>query len=103
MGGFAWGAILGSQLDRLGPRATCLAGAACLGTGFSLAALSVQTESLPLLYLGGAVWGIANAWAYVPPVSTLIKWFPERKGFATGMCLVGYGGGEWKVVNEFEH
>jgi hypothetical protein len=65
------------------------------------------------LYLGGAIWGVANGWAYVPPVSTLIKWFPHKKaralaavaaaavgpksvraqGFASGACLMGYGGG----------
>ena len=62
-------------------------------SGFGLASLAVYNQSLPLLYLGGAVWGLANGWAYVPPVATLLKWFPDRKGFASGMCILGYGGG----------
>ena len=93
MGGFAWGALVGKYLDRFGPRASCLIGSTSLGVGYSLAALATQTGSLPMLYLGGTIWGLANGWAYVPPVSTLIKWFPDRKGFASGICLVGYGGG----------
>lgn len=68
-------------------------GATSLMSGFGLASLAVYNQSLPLLYLGGAVWGLANGWAYVPPVATLLKWFPDRKGFASGMCILGYGGG----------
>ena len=93
MGGFVWGAVFGKYLENFGPRASCLIGSTSLGLGFSLAALATQTGSLPLLYLGGTVWGLANGWAYVPPVSTLIKWFPDRKGFASGICILGYGGG----------
>jgi len=93
MGGFASGAILGRYLESYGPRVSCLAGATCLAGGFSLASAAVVTQNLPMLYLGGAVWGLANGWAYVPPISTLIKFFPEKKGMASGMCLLGYGGG----------
>jgi MFS family permease len=93
MGGFVWGAVLSNKLDLWGPRASCLAGAGCLGSGFGLVALAAETGSLPLLFAGGAVWGVANGLAYVPPVAMLLKWFPERKGFASGAALVGFGGG----------
>jgi MFS family permease len=93
MGGFAWGAIFGPLLDKYGPRVSCLIGAAGLSSGFLLASTAVQMQSLPLLYGSGLVWGISNGWAYVPSVSTLVKWFPDRKGFASGMCILGYGGG----------
>jgi len=93
MGGFAWGIVCGRYFETLGPRLCCLLGTACLGSGFGLASLGVYTHSLPLLYAGGLVWGMANGWAYVPPVATLLKWFPERRGFASGACLLGYGGG----------
>jgi MFS family permease len=93
MGGFAWGAVLGRQLDLLGPRVSCLVGACALTSGFSLASAAVALHNLPLLYVGGAVWGVANGWAYVPPVSTLVRWFPDRKGLASGLCILGYGGG----------
>ena len=91
MGGFVWGAVLGKYLDLFGPRATCVIGSLCFGAGFGLAAAAVNVGSLPLLCFGGAVWGLANGWAYVPPVATLLKWFPDRKGFASGACLVGFG------------
>jgi hypothetical protein len=93
MGGFAWGAVLGRQLDLLGPRVSCLVGACALTSGFSLASAAVAAHNLPLLYVGGAIWGVANGWAYVPPVSTLVRWFPDHKGLASGLCILGYGGG----------
>jgi MFS family permease len=93
MGGFVWGAILSNKLDQWGPRFSCLAGSVCLGSGFGLAALAANTGSLPVLFAGGAVWGVANGLAYVPPVAMLLKWYPERKGFASGAALVGFGGG----------
>lgn len=93
MGGFVWGALLSRRLEQWGPRASCLAGAACLGGGFALASAAVQSSSLPLLYAGGLVWGLSNGLAYVPPVAMLLKWYPDRKGFASGACLVGFGGG----------
>jgi len=80
-------------MDQFGPRVSCLIGATSLGLGFSLAGLAVASENLPLLYVGGAIWGIANGWAYVPPVATLVNWFPDRKGFASGITVLGYGGG----------
>ena len=93
MGGFVWGAIFGKYLDAWGPRACCLIGATGLGGGFGLVAMGSAFHSIPLLYTGGLVWGLCNGWAYVPPVATLLKWFPDRKGLASGMCIMGYGGG----------
>lgn len=103
MGGFAWGFVFSRYLDRFGPRTCQLLGAASLGGGFSLAALAVHQHSLPLLWLGGGVWGLANGWAYMPPVSNLMKWFPNRKGFASGLVLVGYGSGALLVAPVFQH
>jgi len=93
MGGFAWGALFGNRLDTYGPRVSCLIGASALATGYVCAGFSSSIESLPLLYFAGTVWGISNGWAYVPPVSTLLRWFPDKKGFASGMAILGYGGG----------
>ncbi|KAH9256315.1 hypothetical protein BASA81_005536 [Batrachochytrium salamandrivorans] len=103
MGGFAWGFVFSRYLDQFGPRTCQLLGAASLGGGFSLAALAVHEHSLPLLWLGGGVWGLANGWAYMPPVSNLMKWFPNRKGFASGLVLVGYGSGALLVAPVFQH
>jgi len=93
MGGFAYGAVFGNKLEHFGPRVTGMIGSASLLAGFALVGVASGMHNLPLLYAGGAVWGLANGWSYVPPVATLVKWFPERKGFASGMCLLGYGGG----------
>jgi MFS family permease len=93
MGGFVWGALLSKRLEEWGPRASCLMGAACLGGGFGLAAAAAEFQSLPLLLGGGAIWGLANGLAYVPPVAMLLQWYPTRRGFAGAACLVGYGGG----------
>lgn len=93
MAGFAWGAFLSKYLERFGPRFCCLVGASSLGSGFLLSSFAINTHSLGLLYTAGLVWGLANGWAYVPPVATLIKWFPKRKGLASGLCIMGFGAG----------
>lgn len=93
MGGFVWGTVLSSRLAVWGPRACGLLGALSLGAGFGLASCAIAVQSLPLLYCGGLVWGLSNGLAYVPPVASLLQWFPERKGFASGATLVGYGAG----------
>ena len=93
MGGFIWGAIFGKYLDAWGPRVSCLIGAAGLGGGYCIVAAGAAIHSLPIIYLGGLTWGLCNGWAYTPPVATLLKWFPDRKGLASGMCIAGYGGG----------
>ena len=56
-------------------------------------AAGAAMHSIPIIYLGGLTWGLCNGWAYTPPVATLLKWFPDRKGMASGMCIAGYGGG----------
>ena len=62
MGGFVWGAVVGKYLDQFGPRASCMLGALSLGAGFGLASVGLAACNLPLLYAGGAVWGMSLAW-----------------------------------------
>ena len=102
MGGFAWGALFSKHLDRLGPRFCSLAGAASLGGGFTLVSVASHVHSLPLLYLGGLVWGVSNGIAYIPPVASLMRWFPHRTGFASGIVVCGYGGGALIAAPLFE-
>jgi MFS family permease len=87
-------ALFGGWLERAGPRKAALAAAVCWGGGFLLSALAVKIHQLWLLYLGlGFVGGIGLGLGYISPVSTLIKWFPDRRGMATGMAIMGFGGG----------
>jgi MFS family permease len=93
MGGFVWGGLVSHYFEPWGPRFTCTLGALSLGAGFALASTALTTHNLQLLYAGGAVWGLSLAWSYVPPVTVLLSWFPDRKGFASGGCILGFGGG----------
>jgi MFS family permease len=87
-------AVFGKWVDRVGPRKTMLTSAICFGTGFLIAALGVKIHSLPVVILGyGVIGGIGLGLGYISPVSTLIKWFPDRPGMATGMAIMGFGGG----------
>ncbi|WP_210513848.1 L-lactate MFS transporter [Hymenobacter terricola] len=87
-------AIFGKWLERVGPRKAMLASSLCFGGGFLIGSLGVHLHSLALLYFGyGFVGGIGLGIGYISPVSTLIKWFPDRKGVATGMAIMGFGGG----------
>ena len=87
-------AICGTWVDRNGPRKAMAASAACWVTGFLVGALGIATGQLWLLYLGyGFIGGIGLGIGYISPVSTLIKWFPDRPGLATGMAIMGFGGG----------
>jgi MFS family permease len=64
------------------------------GGGFALGGLGVLLHNLPLLYLGfGVLAGTGIGLSYVPPVATLLRWFPDRRGMATGLTLMGFGGG----------
>ena len=87
-------AIFGKWLERVGPRKAMLASALCFGGGFLIASLGVSLHNIWLVYFGyGFVGGIGLGIGYISPVSTLIKWFPDRKGVATGMAIMGFGGG----------
>lgn len=87
-------AVFGKWLERAGPRKAMLASALCFGSGFLVSALGVQIHSLPVVFLGyGVLGGIGLGLGYISPVSTLIKWFPDRPGMATGMAIMGFGGG----------
>ncbi len=87
-------AVFGKWVERSGPRKTMLASALCFGGGFLVAALGAKIHSLLLLILGyGVLGGCGLGLGYISPVSTLIKWFPDRPGMATGMAIMGFGGG----------
>jgi len=87
-------ATLGTWVERSGPRKAMLAAAACWGLGFMVGSAGIATSQLWLLYLGyGVIGGIGLGIGYIFPVSTLIKWFPDRPGLATGMAIMGFGGG----------
>ena len=87
-------AATGTWVERAGPRRAMFTAACFWATGFVVAALGVATTQLWLVYLGyGFIGGIGLGIGYISPVSTLIKWFPDRPGLATGMAIAGFGGG----------
>ncbi len=87
-------ALFGTWVDRNGPRAAMFTSACFWSAGFLVAALGISTNQLWLVYLGyGVLGGIGLGIGYISPVSTLIKWFPDRPGLATGMAIMGFGGG----------
>jgi MFS family permease len=87
-------AMFGAWLERVGPRKAMFYSALCFGVGFFIAAAGTQAHSLTLIYLGyGVVGGVGLGLGYISPVSTLIKWFPDRPGLATGLAIMGFGGG----------
>jgi MFS family permease len=87
-------AVFGKWLERVGPRMAMFTSAVCFGSGFLIAALGVSQHQFWLVLLGyGVVGGIGLGLGYISPVSTLIKWFPDRPGMATGMAIMGFGGG----------
>jgi MFS family permease len=87
-------AVLGKWVDRNGPRKAMAASAVCWSAGFLVSAAGIATGQLWLVYLGyGVIGGIGLGIGYISPVSTLIKWFPDRPGLATGMAIMGFGGG----------
>ncbi len=87
-------AVLGTWVERSGPRKAMLAAGLCWATGFLVGALGVAADQLWLVYLGyGFIGGIGLGIGYISPVSTLIKWFPDRPGLATGLAIMGFGGG----------
>jgi MFS family permease len=87
-------ALFGAWLERAGPRKAMFASAVCFAGGFQVAAIGVATHQFWLLLLGyGVLGGIGLGLGYISPVSTLIKWFPDRPGMATGLAIMGFGGG----------
>ncbi|MDN4472889.1 L-lactate MFS transporter [Demequina zhanjiangensis] len=84
----------GRWMERNGPRKTMVISAAAWSSGFAIAALGVSMDQLWVVYLGyGFIGGIGLGLGYISPVSTLIKWFPDRPGLATGLAIMGFGGG----------
>jgi MFS family permease len=87
-------AIWGGWLERAGPRKAGLVAALCWCGGLLISALGVNHHQLWMMWLGsGVIGGIGLGLGYISPVSTLIKWFPDRRGMATGMAIMGFGGG----------
>lgn len=86
-------AILGRWVEEGGPRKAMFAAGLCFGGGFLVSAVGVYLHNLWIIYLGyGVLGGIGLGIGYISPVSTLIKWFPDRPGMATGMAIMGFGG-----------
>ena len=84
----------GTWVERNGPRKSMVVSALCFSSGLIIGGLGIATSQLWLLYLGyGFIGGIGLGIGYISPVSTLIKWFPDRPGLATGMAIMGFGGG----------
>jgi MFS family permease len=87
-------AFAGRWLEEAGPRKVGVVAACCWGGGYMVGAIGIMTHQLWLLYLGyGVIGGCGLGMGYVSPVSTLIRWFPDRRGMATGMAIMGFGGG----------
>jgi MFS family permease len=87
-------ALWGGWLERAGPRKVGLLSTLCWCGGLLISAYGVYAHQLWLMWLGsGVIGGIGLGLGYISPVSTLIKWFPDRRGMATGMAIMGFGGG----------
>jgi MFS family permease len=87
-------ATFGRWVETVGPRKSMFTAAVCFGGGFVVSAVGIHLHQLWLLYLGyGVLGGCGLGIGYISPVSTLIKWFPDRPGMATGMAIMGFGGG----------
>ncbi len=87
-------AIWGGWLERVGPRKAGVVSACCWCGGMVISAIGVQQHQFWMMLLGsGVIGGIGLGLGYISPVSTLIKWFPDRRGMATGMAIMGFGGG----------
>ena len=87
-------ALWGGWLERAGPRKAGVVSALCWCGGLVLGAIGVHLHQLWIVWLGtGVLGGIGLGLGYISPVSTLIKWFPDRRGMATGFAIMGFGGG----------
>lgn len=87
-------AVAGRWLERVGPRLVGTVAALCWGGGFLFAGAGILSRQLWMLYVGyGVLGGIGLGLGYVSPVSTLLRWFPDRRGMAAGLAIMGFGGG----------
>ena len=87
-------AFAGKWLESVGPRKVGVVAACCWGGGYLVGGVGIMAHQLWLLYLGyGVIGGCGLGLGYVSPVSTLIRWFPDRRGMAAGMAIMGFGGG----------
>ena len=87
-------AVFGRWVERVGPRLSMFVSALCFGGGFLVAAFGIYVHQLWIVFVGyGVLGGCGLGIGYISPVSTLIKWFPDRPGMATGMAIMGFGGG----------
>jgi MFS family permease len=87
-------AMFGRWLEHAGPRKSGVVAAICWSLGFFISSVGVRVHNIWLLYLGyGVLGGCGLGLGYITPVSTLIKWFPDRRGMATGLAIMGFGGG----------
>jgi MFS family permease len=87
-------AVFGRWVEEGGPRRAMFTSAMCFGGGFLISAVGVSLHTLWIIYVGyGVIGGTGLGLGYISPVSTLIKWFPDRPGMATGMAIMGFGGG----------
>jgi OFA family oxalate/formate antiporter-like MFS transporter len=85
-------AFMGHFVEKFGPRMSGTLAAICFGLGIAGSGLAIQTGSLILLYLFyGVLGGIGLGVGYITPVSSLVKWFPDRRGLATGLAIMGFG------------
>jgi MFS family permease len=84
----------GPWVERRGPRVAATAAALFFGSGLLIGGVGLATKQSVLVFLGmGVIGGIGCGLGYISPVSTLVKWFPDRRGMATGMAIMGFGGG----------
>src|SRR5690349_21861054 len=87
-------ALWGGWLEHAGPRKAGVVSALCWCGGLLISAIGVYTHQLWMMWIGsGVIGGVGLGLGYISPVSTLIKWFPDRRGMATGMAIMGFGGG----------
>jgi MFS family permease len=87
-------ALFGGWLEHAGPRKAGVVAAVCWCGGLAISAFGIYIHQIWLMWLGsGVIGGIGLGLGYISPVSTLIKWFPDRRGMATGMAIMGFGGG----------
>lgn len=85
-------AFMGKFVEHYGPKTTGTVASIFFGAGIALTGVAIQVQSLPLLYVTyGLIGGIGLGSGYVTPVSTMIRWFPDRRGLATGMAIMGFG------------